>query len=30
MSKNSSKQNVEQFKDWLNWVIAVSKKKKHK
>jgi len=30
MSKNSSKQNVEQFKDWLNWIIAVSKKKKHK
>lgn len=28
MSKNSSKQNVEQFKDWFNWIIAVSKKKK--
>jgi len=30
MSKNSSKQRVEQFKEWLNWVSAISRKKKRK
>lgn len=30
MSKNTPKQQVEQFKDWLSWVIAFGKKKKKK
>lgn len=28
MSKNTSKQRTDQLKEWINWVRAVSKKKK--
>ena len=30
MSKNTPRQRVEQFKDWLSWIMIVSKKKNKK
>jgi hypothetical protein len=29
MSKNTAKQRVDQFKEWLSWLIATNKKKKY-
>ena len=28
MSKNTPKQRVDQFKDWLSWITVISKKKR--
>jgi hypothetical protein len=28
MSKNTPRQRVEQLKDWLSWITAISKKKR--
>jgi len=28
MSKNTPKQNVEQFKEWLSWITFLAKKNK--
>ncbi len=30
MSKNTPKQRVDQFKEWLSWITAIAKKKKKK
>lgn len=29
MSKNSPRQNANQFKEWLSWLISTTKKRKY-